>query len=229
MASGPSIAVTIDPALKISEADALTICTAVDKQAREFSLTWAVPYLPIQFYAWDVLEKLDGTDLSNFIREAQLCTVELSIGEPGALGFHDDVGGVIFSRVQYGPDWTTTFSHEVLEQTGDQTCNIYLPMPDGRKVAKEACDAVEADSYDQDGIKVSNYITLNWFDAGAQGPYDKMGTLSAPFTMSGGGYIIVMDKDGNESDVFAETPEGKAKGQVKKANSWSRVNLRCGG
>jgi hypothetical protein len=58
------------------------------------------------------------------------------------------------------------------------------------------CDPVEGDSYSgAGGVALSNFVTPWWFSeqppAGAK--FDFMSKLSAPFTMSPGGYFNYLD------------------------------------
>src|SRR5882724_9792629 len=103
-----------------------------------------------------------------------MLTVEADIDTPGALGFHDDVNGVVFARVKYqGEETSVTLSHEVLEEMGDPACDLYLSLGDGREQAGEACDRVEGDTYSVDGVHLSNYLLLAAFQPDSTGPWDK--------------------------------------------------------
>ena len=96
---------------------------------------------------------------------------------PGALGYHDMNAsevpvGFVFTDLG---EWTVTLSHEVLEMIVDPTVNIFVPGPDPRHLddpnrwlwhTYEVCDAVEATSYQIDGIELSNFVTPAYFRAG---------------------------------------------------------------
>jgi len=62
----------------------------------------------------------------------------------------------------------------------------------GSAYSFEVCDPVEAPSYVVSGVSVSNFVTPSWFDplapSGAQ--FDKLGHLTAPFTIVKGGYVV---------------------------------------
>ena len=99
---------------------------------------------------------------------------------PGALGYHDlnsraiPVGFVFIIDLD---EWTVTLSHEVLEMIIDPTVNIFVPGPDPRDPANlvlhayEVCDAVERTSYEIDHIRVSNFLSPEYFTIG-----DEVGT-----------------------------------------------------
>ena len=83
----------------------------------------------------------------------------------GALGYHDrkDDGtpiAYIFVGLaqQLGEKWTSIASHEVLEIMGDPDLNLTVQMADGFW-DHEVCDRVEQDSYDIDGVAMSNFNT----------------------------------------------------------------------
>jgi hypothetical protein len=97
-------------------------------------------------------------------------------------------------------------SHEVLEILGDPYITWWADGNDGRQYALEVCDPVEGDAYVIDGVSVSNFVGPRYFSAGP-GPYDWMRKLSAPFSMSPGGYLIVRSPGGEPSQIFgAEFP-----------------------
>src|SRR6266851_4694244 len=95
--------------------------------------------------------------------------------DPGALGWHDDQDGRIFSRVfvgdclRAGLDWGVTLSHELLELILDPDIKRVWSMPDGRLAALEACDAVESDDQayvGMVGLRVSNFVLPAYFSTG---------------------------------------------------------------
>lgn len=143
--------------------------------------------------------------------------------QAGALGYHDqDPNGMPYGRVFVdtvlqnsgteidGPNSVSvTASHEAVEIFGDPQVGSWDQMPDGRLTAHELCDAVEGDSYDINvtgtNVAVSNFLLPEWFDTKPEvEKFDYLGKLSEPFTMTPGGYIIVM-KGGKVSQVFGDT------------------------
>jgi hypothetical protein len=120
-----------------------------------------------------------------------------------------DAGG----RVLDGPDSiASVFSHEAIELFIDPACNGWAEAPNGRLYALEACDAVEGDSYviliGGKAVTVSNFVLPAWFDANPSPGehFDYLGKLTAPFTMTKGGYVIYRAA-GSEKSVFAELGE----------------------
>lgn len=152
--------------------------------------------------------------------------------EPGAAGWHDHKAdgtpvGFAFVRTaqQAGLLWTVTASHELVEILADALAVFGADLgrdQDGAAwwVAAEVADPVEADS---DGyniavhgreVRVSDFVTRNWFLDGAPGPYDWCGHLDSPLTLRPGGYASVQ-VDGEWSQVVAEekSPDGKSRAE----------------
>jgi hypothetical protein len=163
-----------------------------------------------------------------------------------ALGYHDqDPNGNPYGRVFVSPiikskgtDFSSansvsaTISHEVCEIVGDPEVNCWRQASDGTLTCQELCDAVEGDAYPimigKDNIFVSNFLYPAWFDAappkGAK--FDYMGKLKAPFTMSKGGYMIVM-KAGAVKNIFAsKVVEKKHLKSESKSHPASRGSKR---
>jgi hypothetical protein len=141
------------------------------------------------------------------------CTLSDTPDQPGALGYHDEgTDGVPYIKVFVvdGYDWVTTLSHEILELTGNPAANRWCDSPDGSDYAQELCDAVEGDSYSIDGLNVSNFVLPAFFDPNTQPGerLDVMGNLTAPFTMTPGGYEIHRTEPGEVSQEFARITSG---------------------
>jgi hypothetical protein len=72
-------------------------------------------------------------------------------------------------------------------------------------VAFEIADPVQSDCYNVQGVTVSSFVLPSWFDpdAAAGERFDFLGRLSAPFTLSKGGYWVEM-VEGQVSQRFGE-------------------------
>ena len=159
-----------------------------------------------------------------------------NIGD-NALGFHDDLLNYIYSRVMtpVDPNDASTASHEAVEMRADPDCSLYAMMADGREVAVETGDPVEADSYvipvtlvgETRGIWVSNFVLPSYFIPDSPGPWDHLGQLtgSAPH-MTPGGYVILRDPaSGEVSNVFADR-RGARSLSMKRGDPLSRTGRR---
>jgi hypothetical protein len=147
---------------------------------------------------------------------------------PGALGYHDlntrdyPVG---FVFVLDPNDWTTTFSHEVLELILDPTVNILIPGPhphDPQNMvlhAYEACDAVERMSYQIDGIAVSNFLTNSYFTVGEQigSRNDFLGVGVTSFGVTKGSHIAFFNLKTNKWEQVIGQHSSPVKAAAKRA------------
>jgi hypothetical protein len=137
----------------------------------------------------------------------------------GVLGFHtEDHGGKLWGVVAAKPeldsgakvttgDWSVSsvLSHEVLEMFIDPNCNLWANDGNGSAYSFEVCDPVEAPTYAVSGVSVSNFVTPSWFDsqAAATAGFDKLGKLTAPFTIVKGGYVVY-ESAGKQQQKFGD-------------------------
>jgi hypothetical protein len=152
-----------------------------------------------------------------------------------ALGYHDANNrglpyGFVFTDLsaKLGEPWSVTLSHEVLELVGDANVNIFAAGPhpeDPQRVVfhwYEMCDAVQADSYDIDGVLVSNFVLPLYFTVGEQtGARNdflnrtKDGRGLSSFGVNPGGYVGFYDPLKNEHQTFAVDAEAKRRLAIK--------------
>lgn len=152
---------------------------------------------------------------------ADLLVILDNADQAGALGYHDETpSGRPYGRVfvadclKDGVAVSSCLSHEVLELFVDPTCMGWEWDRNQSLYAREVGDPVESDSYQvkaHDGtlVEVSNFVCPAWFDpqAAPGSRFDWMHRLTAPFTMTPGGYVILMVA-GKESQQFAR-PEAR--------------------
>ncbi len=153
--------------------------------------------------------------------------------QAGILGYHsinnDIIDGFVFAKPVldnsgvklHDPNNNQNFSvasvlsHEICEMVGDRYANFWADGPQiaqGSEYALELCDPVESTLYDitlTDGtlVSVSNFVYPTWFNPMGtvkDAPFDFLRTLSKPFSMSRGGYMIVAQA-GKVSQVFSES------------------------
>jgi hypothetical protein len=130
--------------------------------------------------------------------------------QPNAEGWHsEDSHGRVYGKVFADPvldnggtvlrtanSVSGVLSHECIEAWGDPQVNRWMEAPDGRLYADELCDPVEMDSYDVlvagHPVAVSNFVCPSWFDDSppAHAQFDYLRRLTAPFTMTKGGYMV---------------------------------------
>ncbi len=145
---------------------------------------------------------------------------------PGAIAYHDVTGAAVptiddaitLSDTLFGAgnSWLVALAHEIAETIADPPCNVWRDDGAGREYAQEACDAVEAQSYELkteagDSGYVSNFLTPDFFTPSAPGPYDYLSSVGpnpeappAPFqTPAGGNYQIERTSASDEHTVQA--------------------------
>jgi hypothetical protein len=121
--------------------------------------------------------------------------------QAGALGYHDltpngmPLGKVFVAEdMKYGQSWTVTASHELTELLVDPLASLCV-YSGGVMFAYEVSDACQDDqwAYDIDGVKVSDFVTPNWFKATApsNARFDFGRHIKKPFEILSGGYIGV--------------------------------------
>jgi len=140
----------------------------------------------------------------------------------GALGYHDrNNAGIPFGFVfldiieKFGESWTVTLSHEAMEAILDPEVNLLVQGPHPEDPARdvfhwyEASDAVQAETYEIDGVEVSNFLLPLYFTSGEEhaGRNDFLGrayngqTLKS-FGVNPGGYIGFYDPATGEHETF---------------------------
>lgn len=152
----------------------------------------------------------------------------------GVLGYHDqNNSGIPFGFVlmelsaQLGEPWSVTLSHEALELIGDANVNQFAagPHPDpqqnGRLVFHwyEMCDAVQAETYQIDGIAMSNFVLPLYFTPTEErgGRNDFVGTELQSFGVNPGGYIGFFDPMKQGMDTWSVDAKGRTRLQLKSA------------
>lgn len=190
LTGGPTIAV-INATTVLSDAQVKPVVDAMQIALnRDFAPIWGTPATLKQIVRgqnppagawWMVL--LDTSDVA------------------GALGYHDLTSedlplGKIFVKtcMDNGDPWSTCFGHELYEALIDPYIDLAAQADDGRFFGYEVADAVEAYSYDVNGIAMTDFVTPAWFQSNVQGAkYDFMGKVSSPYELAPGGYISVFD------------------------------------
>lgn len=134
--------------------------------------------------------------------------------QAGALGYHDrspkgHAYAKVFAKttVQAKEPISTVVSHELLEMLANGNVDKLARNPlNGYLYAVEDCDAVETESYQIDGVAVSNFVTPQWFDpkAMASTKFDFLGNVHSPFKINPGGYMPVQ-VNGKWTQIFGST------------------------
>jgi hypothetical protein len=158
----------------------------------------------------------------------------------GALGYHEANNrgipfGFVFTQLSktLHESWTTTLSHEALEMLADPEVNLLVRGPHPSEKGKyvfhwyEMCDAVQDETYEIDGVAVSNFLLPLYFtgqDEGG-GRNDFLGTLIkkkgaaartiSSFGINPGGYIGFFNPETGEDETA--TLKGDRRAQARLA------------
>lgn len=171
----------------------------------------------------------------------KLCVYIMDVPDvSGAFGYHDVIndspygkvfvnpilsngGATLLGKNPNAPTVAQTLSHEVFEMLIDLYCNMWWHNLNGRYlVAGEVSDPVQANivrlQVGTTTVGYGDWILPRWTDSQATtGPFNHLNTLTAPFTMSKGGYLIKMTA-GSVNNVFGEAMPGWVQ-DIKKESS----------
>jgi hypothetical protein len=220
---------------KISDEELQNTIRAINRQiAEDFEPYWSLgAKLRLEGRSEKSPDKLEPSDMRG---DAVIYIWDKS-DVAGAIGYHDKNNsgipfGFVFIEIakKAGESWTVTLSHEAFELILDPEVNLLVmgPHPDpaekGRSVFHwyEACDAVQAESYEIDGIEVSNFLLPLYFTAGDEfdGRNDFLGrshhgkTLKS-FGVNPGGYVGFYDPKRGDMDTFSMKGDKVAQKRMK--------------
>lgn len=131
--------------------------------------------------------------------------------QAGALGYHEvtDAGMPVMkvfveTTIKDGELVSVTASHEALEGLADPAINTLRSDASGLIYCQEVADPVQENTYEIDGIPVSDFVYPSWFEPFAHAPgtkFDHLGVVSKPFELAKGGYISIL-KRGRWTEVY---------------------------
>jgi hypothetical protein len=136
----------------------------------------------------------------------------------GALGYHDltkdgQPVSKIFVKTTLadGQLVSVTACHELAEMMIDPGAQLWAQKPDGAFIAYEMSDPVEEQTFDIDGITMSNFVFPSYFEPWHKPKsvkFDYLGKLTKPFQIASGGYLIVSDS-GGVHEIFGSKAKEK--------------------
>lgn len=224
----------INESTMVTNAQCQTMCQAIQVQLDLHVLpAWNMKAGTIKFY----------TDKTKVPGYAWVVNMLDNSTQAGALGYHsldnDLVDAFIFAApvlqnggaiMVYNPAnpgqylVSSTLSHEVCEMVGDRYANGFSVGADNSTLyCQELCDPVEDGTYSVtvggQAIGLSNFIFPSWLNPEAKSPlnapFDYMNKLTAPMTMTSGGYMITATIS-NEKQVTSQKKFGESMPQWRK-------------
>jgi len=202
--------VVVNHSTVVSNSHVYDMTLAVNRQLRQdVAPAWGLLPPVVTYLPTDPL--LPGTVVLGIFDNAD---------QAGALGWHtESSGGIVYGRVFAQPvlqagggimtsrlSVASVLSHEVIEVFLDAACDLWADDGNGTAYAREACDAVESDSYvitvgtgpNAITATVSDFLTPAWFDpmAAPGSEFDHMRLLTAPFQVRPDGYTILTTVNG---------------------------------
>lgn len=163
-----------------------------------------------------------------------------------ALGYHARNAkglpfGFVFKKVAEaaGESWTVTMSHEALELIADPLVNLLVAGPhpsENRTVFHwyEMSDAVQAETYELDGVEVSNFVLPLYFtpdsEKGSRNDFlgrSHGGKTLPSFGINPGGYVGFFDPQTNEDVTFALAGDTRARERLAAKRGMSPGGRRA--
>lgn len=116
-----------------------------------------------------------------------------------SLGYHENLKGTgrghvfVNNALRKKRPWTVPGSHELIELLVDRQLNSYkLRRATGELWSVEPADPVDGMAYKINGVEVANFVLPAWYSDEEPGPYDAMGKIAHPFSLSAAGYADVI-------------------------------------
>lgn len=148
-----------------------------------------------------------------------------SLPDPRELGVHLDDHHRPYANVRAGHGWTITASHELAEMLADPYGHRFVRAPDIDpdsdahlvEYLVEVGDPCEIYAYSIGGVKVSDFVTPEYYNADAAPgtSFDFLGRLTAPLEVPRGCYLSWIDPE--DGRWHQKTPDGRfvtAEGKV---------------
>lgn len=218
---------------KISDADLHIAIRAINRQiALDFEPYWSLgARLRLEGRSEKTPGKLELPDL----RGDAILYLWDGVDADDALGYHDQNArgipyGFVFTELakKLGESWSVTLSHEALELIADPEINLLVmgPHPEDPKKTVfhwyEMSDAVQAETYEIDGVDVSNFVLPLYFtgndEPGGRNDFlgaSHRGKVLNSFGVNPGGYIGFYNPETGKHETFSRPGDALAKKRLK--------------
>ena len=195
--------------------------------------------LPAFCNAWSPTQHICQAS-SSIPKSGKYCVFLDNSDSPNALAYHTEISGLVISKVFVGtilkykgailmgttnaiPTVAQAFAHEIFEMILNSRVNIWWQLPNGYLVAGEVSDPVQGAivqvKVGSIVVGLSDYILPAWYDSqSTTGPYNYLNTLTKPFQLSRGGYVVLM-KNGVISNVMGSEVSDYIKYKIENKDS----------
>ncbi len=162
----------------LSYRDLLKIINAVNRSLPEICTAWNKPLIQVSFQS----------------RQRNMPYLIISdCKSPPVYGYHTYTSGYATGRVYIITDNlaenSKTISHEIFEMV----VNPKMELTSDKGMYLEVCDPVMENSFDIDGIAISDWVYPSWFSKAGSSPYNKLNTFIRPFELTKNGYTLKMN------------------------------------
>jgi hypothetical protein len=156
---------------------------------------------------------------NGFVKNAWAMVLLDDADQPGALAYHDLTPdgfplSKVFVRTTLENDElvSVSASHELVEMLVDPAINLMSTGPAPETMyAYESADAVEALSFDVNGIPMSDFVYPSFFEVfrkRGSTRFDHLDRVKKPFEILAGGYQIIF-QDGRWTQIFGSRAKAK--------------------
>lgn len=213
----------------ISDAELQAVIRGVNRQiAEDFEPYWSLgATLRLEGRSEKAPSKLHMLDL----RGDAILYLWDKVDVDDALGYHDQNArgipyGFVFTELakELGESWSVTLSHEALELIADPEVNLLVMGPHPANPNKtvfhwyEMSDAVQNETYEIDGVQVSNFVLPLYFTGSDEpgGRNDFLGTSNGgkplnSFGVNPGGYVGFYNPETGKHETFTRKGDAVAK------------------
>ena len=234
---------------KVSDKQLQTVIRAMNRQiAEDFTPHW---HIVAQLRLVGTMDDMSDPEAMPELRgDGIIYLRDKASDNSRALGLHkkSTLRGVPFGFVfhdlaeELDRDWTITFSHEALELIGDPEMNRLVRGPHPEHPDQqvfywyEMCDAVQDESYEIDGVKVSNFVLPLYFTRDAEtgsrndflGKRHRKMTLQS-FGINPGGYVGFFNPATGKNEIYGlKDDNGRAAARlaIKSKATLTRRSVR---
>jgi hypothetical protein len=179
----------------------IPIIDAINQTLTLFCKDWGIPNHTVIY----------NDDFSEVMEEAYNIYVYDSIGSSNMIGYHSYKNNIIsavisikkilkhggtflFDEANSFVSVSQMISHEIFEMIINQKCDKWKLFDENTKYQLEVCDAVQRNviqvKIGDKIVGISDWVLPSWFDKNSKKPYNHLNTLSKPFEIDNGGYIV---------------------------------------